>query len=56
MADAIVDAMRIGRQEVFVPRELGPIARLIAGSPPGVADRVKRVLKSMDEFDVSLGG
>ncbi len=46
VADAIVDAMRIGRQEVFVPRELGPIARLIAGSPPGVADRVKRVLKA----------
>jgi hypothetical protein len=46
VADAIVDAMRSGREEVFVPRELGPIARLVAGSPPAVADRIKRVLRA----------
>jgi NADP-dependent 3-hydroxy acid dehydrogenase YdfG len=46
VANAIVDAMRSGREEVFVPRELGPIARLIAGTPPAVADRIKRVLKA----------
>jgi NADP-dependent 3-hydroxy acid dehydrogenase YdfG len=46
VADAIVDAMRNGREEVFVPRELGPIARLVAGTPPAVADRVKRALKA----------
>jgi len=45
VADAIVEAIRIGREEVFVPRELGPIARLVAGTPPAVADAVKRVLK-----------
>jgi hypothetical protein len=45
VADAIVDAMRSGREE-FVPRELGPIARLVAGSPPAVADRIKRVLRA----------
>jgi short-subunit dehydrogenase len=46
VADAIVDALRSGREEVFVPRELGPIARLIAGTPPGIADRVKKLLKA----------
>jgi NADP-dependent 3-hydroxy acid dehydrogenase YdfG len=45
VADAIVGALRTGRQEVFVPRELGPIARLIAGTPPGVADRIKEALR-----------
>jgi NADP-dependent 3-hydroxy acid dehydrogenase YdfG len=45
VADAIVDALRTGRQEVFVPRELGPVARAIAGTPPGVADRIKRLMK-----------
>ena len=48
VADAIVDAVRTGREEVFVPRELGPIARVIAGTPPGVADRLKRLLKIDD--------
>lgn len=46
VAHAIVDAIRTGREEVFVPRELGPIARLIAGTPPAVADRVKRLIKA----------
>jgi hypothetical protein len=38
--------MRSGREEVFVPRELGPIARMIAGTPPVISDRVKRMLKA----------
>jgi short-subunit dehydrogenase len=46
VADAIVDALRTGREEVFVPRELGPIARLIAGTPPGIADRLKKAIKA----------
>ena len=46
VADAIVDAMRSGREEAFVPRELGPIARMIAGTPPVVSDWVKRMLKA----------
>lgn len=46
VADAIVEAVRTGREEVFVPRELGAIARLIAGTPPGIADRVKRAIRA----------
>lgn len=56
VGDAIVDALRTGRQEVFVPRELGVIARLVAGTPPGVADRIKVVLKAdavMTQGDLS---
>ncbi|MGZ4515246.1 MAG: SDR family oxidoreductase [Mycobacterium sp.] len=44
VAAAIVDALRSGHEEVFVPRELGPIARLVAGTPPAIADRIKRAL------------
>lgn len=46
VADAIVAALHTGREEVFVPRELGPIARLIAGTPPGIADRLKKALQA----------
>ncbi|MGH3580760.1 MAG: SDR family NAD(P)-dependent oxidoreductase, partial [Mycobacterium sp.] len=46
VADAIIDALRTGREEVFVPRELGPIARLIAGTPPAVSDRLKRAIRA----------
>lgn len=46
VAAAIVDAIRTGRQEMFVPRELGPIARLIAGTPPTVSDRIKALLRA----------
>jgi NADP-dependent 3-hydroxy acid dehydrogenase YdfG len=46
VADAIVGALRSGREEVFVPRELGPIARLITGTPPAIADRLKTLLKA----------
>ena len=56
VAAAIVGALRTGRQEVFVPRELGPVARLIAGTPPAVSDRIKRALRAdsvMTEADMS---
>jgi hypothetical protein len=46
VAAAIVEALHSGRDEVFVPRELGPIARLVAGTPPRFADRIKRLLKA----------
>lgn len=46
VANAIVDALRAGRQEVFVPRELGLVARLIAGTPPPIADRLKGLLNA----------
>ncbi|MCX2933643.1 SDR family NAD(P)-dependent oxidoreductase [Mycobacterium sp. CVI_P3] len=46
VAGAIVEALRTGREEVFVPRELGPVARLVAGTPPAIADRVKRALRA----------
>lgn len=46
VADAIVDAMRSGREEVFVPPELGLIARIVAGTPPVISDRVKRIVKA----------
>jgi hypothetical protein len=56
VGDAIVDALRTGRQEVFVPRELGVIARLVAGTPPVIADRIKVLLKAdavMTQGDLS---
>lgn len=56
VAAAIVDALRTGRPEVFVPRELGAIARLIAGTPPALSDRIKRALRIdsvMTEADMS---
>ncbi|MUL46651.1 SDR family NAD(P)-dependent oxidoreductase [Mycobacterium sp. CBMA293] len=46
VADAIVEALHGGRQEVFVPRELGPVARIIAGTPPVISDRLKSLLKA----------
>jgi hypothetical protein len=46
VADAIVEAIRNGREEVFAPREIGPIARLVAGTPPAIADRIKRALRA----------
>lgn len=56
VAAGIVDAVRSGREEVFIPRELGPIARLIAGTPPAVADRAKALLRAdsvMTQADMS---
>ena len=46
VAAGILDAVRTGREEVFVPRELGPIARLIAGTPPAIGDRLKALLRA----------
>lgn len=46
VADAIVRALGDGREEVFIPRELGPIARMIAGTPPFIADRLKRAINA----------
>jgi NAD(P)-dependent dehydrogenase (short-subunit alcohol dehydrogenase family) len=34
VADGIVDALRKGKQEIFVPRELGPMARVMTALPP----------------------
>jgi NAD(P)-dependent dehydrogenase (short-subunit alcohol dehydrogenase family) len=45
VAAAILAALRSGREEVFVPRELGMVARLIAGTPPRVSDGLKRLLR-----------
>jgi short-subunit dehydrogenase len=42
VADAIVAALRTGKEELYVPRELSPLARFLAGTPPWLADRVKR--------------
>lgn len=44
VAAAIVAALRSGRQEVFVPREMGVLSRLTAAAPPPVYDRIKRLL------------
>lgn len=44
VGDAIVEALRTGRPEVFVPRELGLPARLIAGLPPRGSELLRRLL------------
>lgn len=46
VGEAIVEALATGRPEVFVPRELGPLARLIAGLPPRGSDGLKRLLRA----------
>ena len=46
VAEAIVDALRTGRQEVIVPRETTVLARLAAVLPPRAADAFKRALKA----------
>lgn len=48
VGEAIVDALRTGRPEVFVPRELGIAARLIAGLPPRASDGLKRLVGADD--------
>jgi NAD(P)-dependent dehydrogenase (short-subunit alcohol dehydrogenase family) len=53
---AIVDALRTGRPEVFVPREIGLAAHLIAGLPPRGSDLMKRLLRAdgvMSDADMS---
>ncbi|WAC91860.1 SDR family NAD(P)-dependent oxidoreductase [Mycobacterium sp. Aquia_213] len=49
VADAIVGALRTGKEELYVPRELRAIAKLVAGTPPWIADRVKRAF-GLDEI------
>jgi short-subunit dehydrogenase len=49
VGDAIVAAFRTGREELYLPRELGAIAKIIAGTPPWIADRVKRAF-GLDEI------
>ena len=48
VGEAIVDALRSGRPEVFVPRELGIAARMIAGLPPRASDAIKRAVGADD--------
>jgi NADP-dependent 3-hydroxy acid dehydrogenase YdfG len=48
VGDGIVAVLRSGKEEVYVPRELGPLCRFVAGTPPWLADRLKRVL-DLDE-------
>lgn len=48
VGEAIVDALRTGRPELFTPRELGPVARLIAGLPPRASDALKRLVGADD--------
>ena len=49
VGDAIVAAFRTGKEELYLPRELGAIAKIIAGTPPWIADRVKRAF-GLDEI------
>jgi short-subunit dehydrogenase len=49
VGDAIVAALRTGKEELYVPRELGAIAKLVTGTPPWLADRVKRAF-GLDEI------
>jgi short-subunit dehydrogenase len=48
VADGIVAALRTGKEEVSIPRELGPLGRFVAGTPPWLSDRVKRIF-DLDE-------
>jgi NAD(P)-dependent dehydrogenase (short-subunit alcohol dehydrogenase family) len=45
VAAAIVDALKTGRVEVFVPRSLGPMLRVTAFAPRPVREWLNRVLK-----------
>lgn len=56
VGEAIAKALRTGRPEVIVPRELGPVARLAAGLPPRASDLLKRLIRAdevMGRADVS---
>lgn len=52
VADAILGALRRPREEVFVPRIMGPVARLQAGLPP----RPRRVLNRLLGVEQVAGG
>jgi short-subunit dehydrogenase len=42
VADATVAALRTGKEELYVPRELGVVAKFVTATPPWIADRIKR--------------
>jgi hypothetical protein len=46
VAAAIVDALKTGRVDVYVPKELGPISAVTRLLPRRVQDALTRVLKS----------
>lgn len=46
VGDAVARALASGRAEVFVPGELGFLARLIAGTPPRVSDGIKNLVRA----------
>jgi NAD(P)-dependent dehydrogenase (short-subunit alcohol dehydrogenase family) len=46
VGEAIAGALASGKEEVFVPREIGLPARLIAGLPARPADALKRALRA----------
>jgi short-subunit dehydrogenase len=46
VADAIVDALQSPRFDVFVPRSIGPISKLLAALPRGGRERIARLLKA----------
>lgn len=46
VGEAVARALAGGRAEVFVPAELGFLARLIAGTPPRVSDGIKNLVRA----------
>jgi NAD(P)-dependent dehydrogenase (short-subunit alcohol dehydrogenase family) len=48
VGESIAKALRTGRPALIVPRELGPVARLVAGLPPRGSDLLKRLLRADD--------
>lgn len=46
VGEAVARALAGGKAEVFVPAELGFLARLIAGTPPRVSDAIKNLVRA----------
>lgn len=46
VGEAVARALAGGKAEVFVPAELGFLARLIAGTPPRVSDGIKNLVRA----------
>jgi NAD(P)-dependent dehydrogenase (short-subunit alcohol dehydrogenase family) len=46
VAEAIVEALRLPRFDVFVPKSIGPILAVVAPLPRGARERVAKALKS----------
>lgn len=53
VAEAVLRSVKQGHEEVFVPREIGALARFVAGSPPWLSDGVKRLVRA---DTVMIGG